>query len=163
MAEGTPLSPELGKTLARYLEIQQEERRLAEEKNRLRDVLAAHMDKMGRSLWFPIVAGQELKVRYNSVPQVLYNEELLRQRLGERYVRILAPDPKKLREHLAEIEPDLEPLLPLIGSPTPDKVRAAVEAGVVAKEEFRGAFEKSLKRILAVSRARREEYGDMPS
>jgi hypothetical protein len=67
-----------------------------------------------------------------------------------------------VREHLAEVEPCLEPVLAIIGSPTPDKVRAAILAGVVAKEEFRGAFEKSLKRLLVVSRARADEFGDIP-
>jgi len=162
MAEATRLSPELEKTLSRYLEIQQEERRLAEEKNRLREVLMAHMDRTGRNFWFPVLAGQELKVRYSSTTQVRYDEELLRQRLAERYVRVLAPDPRKVREHLAEVEPCLEPVLAIIGSPTPDKVRAAILAGVVAKEEFRGAFEKSLKRLLVVSRARADEFGDIP-
>ena len=162
MAQESALTPELGHVLSRYLAIQQEERRLAEEKRSLQDVLMRHMHGMGRDFWYPVVGGQDLKVRYTATPQVRYDEERLRQRLGDRYVHILGPDPRKLRAHLAEIEPLLEPMLPVIGSPTPDKVRSAIASGIVAKEEFQGAFEKSVKRTLIVSRAKPLDTEDIP-
>lgn len=150
------VTPEIERTLSRYLEIQQEEHRLAVEKERLQQALIAHLAGMTGTYWRVVVGGQPVKVRYRREVQVLYDEELLRKRLGERYVRLLKPDLAKLRRHLPEIERHLAPVLTLVGSPSPDRVRAAVSQGLVAQEEFSGAFTKQVKCTIAVMRARDE-------
>ncbi|MBM4034031.1 MAG: hypothetical protein FJ291_19945 [Planctomycetes bacterium] len=149
-----PLTPEIERVLGRYLEIQQEAHRLEEEKDQLRDILAAHLADLRGLFWFPVVAGCPLRVRYSREVRVDYDAALLQKRLGERYVHVLKPDMAKLRKHLAEVEPRLAPVLSLIGSPSADRVRAAISKGLVAKEEFAGAFKKTLKCNIAVMRVR---------
>ena len=159
MAAQPTLTPEVEKTLARYLEIQAEERRLRDEKRELQEALMAHLADLEGDYWNPVLAGETLVVHYTRSVEVDYDEELLRKRLGDRYRRILKPDLKKLKAHLDEVESCLEPVLDTIGSPHPDKVRSAVLGGVVSKEEFRGAFAKSEKRRLAVRRDRERQGG----
>jgi hypothetical protein len=148
---------EIENVLSRYIEIQTQEQALKEEKTLLQERIAAHLEKTGQEVWFPVVGGWKLKVRCRKRVTVEYDEEKLRERLGSRYTAILAPDPRKIRQHLPELIPTLTPLLPLIGSPSPDRVREAVQEGVVKTEEFSGAFRKTIRRFVAVGRVQREE------
>lgn len=158
---GTTLTPEIEKLLGRYLQIQDETRRLDEEKARLKDRLAGHLAGFVEPFWFPVVAGQPLRVRVHHATDFTYNEELLRQRLGERYLQILKPDPAKIRRHLSEVEELLRPALDLVGSPQRDQVRLAVERGAVPKDAFAGAFEKVTRTTIAVMRQRDGEAAPM--
>ena len=163
MSTTPPLPSEVEQALKRYLEIQREERRLADEKNELRRVLWTHLDgiRWDRLFWHPTVAGQSLRVRYQKRTVVEYDEEELRRRLGDRYAHILRADPRKIRQHLAEVEEHLKPVLELIGSPNRDRVRSAILARLVAKEDFAGAFRKTIKRTIAVLRER-PDLPDVP-
>ena len=145
-------SQSVEQALRRYIEVQKQEQQLREEKSQLQSALAEHLERQGVTLWFPEVDGQKLKVRYTRTVVVEYDEEKLRHRLGDRYATLLAPDWRKVRRHLDEVAPALAPFLSLVGSPVPEKVRDAVEHGVVRKEEFDGAFCKSVRRLVAVSR-----------
>ena len=160
MAAQPELTTEIEDTLKRYLAIQAEERRLREEKRSLQEALMAHLAGLEGDYWNPVLAGERLVVHYTRSVEIEYDEELLRKRLGDRYGRILKPDLKKLKAHLAEVESCLEPVLDAVGSPHPDRVRSAILSGLVSKEEFRGAFAKTEKRRLAVGRDReRQERG----
>ena len=144
-------TPELAAVLGRYLEIQQEEKRLAEEKAGLRDILIAGLGTEQAVLWHTVLAGQRVSVRHTSSIHIDYNEQLLLQRLGERYVRILKPDITKVRRNLSVVEPHLQPVLLLVGSPDREKVRDAINGGIARQEEFEGAFKKSLRHVIAVA------------
>ncbi len=146
------LPVEIEKALKRYLEIQAEEQKLKEEKRDLRERIGEHMADLHMKYWYPKIDGQALKVRYNETTAIEYNESLLRDRLGDRYLAILAPDLRKIRANLDKLESLLTPVLRLIGSPSPDKVRVAIENGIVHKESFTGAFKKAVKRFVAVSK-----------
>jgi len=152
MAAQPVLTPEIETTLARYLEIQTEERQLRDEKRELQEALMAHLASLEGDYWNPSLAGQPLIVHFTRSVEVEYDEELLRDRLGDRYTRILRPDLKKLKANLEKVESCLEPVLDIVGSPHPDRVRAAVLSGVLTKEEFAGAFRKTEKRRVAVRR-----------
>jgi hypothetical protein len=147
------LPVEIEKALRRYLEIQAEEQRLKEEKTGLRDMIGEHMVGLEIKSWYPKIDGQALKVRYRETTAIEYNESLLHDRLGDRYPAILAPDLRKMRLHLDELESTFNPVLSLIGSPSPEKVRVAIENGIVNKESFAGAFKKTVKRFVAVGKA----------
>lgn len=159
MSSQPPLTPDVERVLSRYLEIQAEQRRLNEEKGQLREALIAHLRDLRGRYWFPVVGGQKLMVSRQRSVDIDYDEALLQQRLGERYVRILKPDPRKLRRRLDDVAPYLEPVLAEIGSPHPERVRAAIESGVVTKEDFRGAFAKTVRHRVSVRRARDEDDG----
>ena len=140
--------------LARYVEIQEREQILKEEKAALQDRIADHMEQSGQHQWFTRLGARELKVRCSTAVVVEYDEAKLQARLGERYAAILAPDPRKIRQHLNELDSTLAPVLSLIGSPVPEKVRAAVAQGLVKTAEFAGAFTKTTRRLVAVSRVK---------
>jgi DNA repair exonuclease SbcCD ATPase subunit len=144
------LTAEIAETLKEYTQIQQEELRLKERKQALQEKLKTHLRRDDTHVWFPEVSGMRLKVSYRSVTQVEYNEENLRARLGNRYRTLLEPDLKKLRAELLNLGNELEPLLERIGSPSPERVKAAVEAGTVSTDEFRGAFTKTVKEYISV-------------
>ncbi|HEX9910403.1 MAG TPA: hypothetical protein VGA86_05940 [Desulfatiglandales bacterium] len=146
------LPVEIEKALRRYLEIQAEEQKLKEEKSDLRERIGEHLADLQMKYWYPKIDGQAVKVRYRETTAIEYNESLLHDRLGDRYSVILAPDLRKIRLHLDKLESLFSPVLSLIGSPSPDKVRLAIENGIVNKESFTGAFKKTVKRFVAVGR-----------
>jgi hypothetical protein len=145
-------TPELAQVLRRYLQIQAEEQKLKEEKASLQEKLAQHMTANDLKHWFPEVDNLALKIRCQQDVAVEYDEPALKERLGARFRSILAPDWRKIRRHLADLQSTLDPMLETIGSPTPDRVRFAIEQGIVKKEEFAGAFKKTTRRTVAVSR-----------
>ena len=151
------LSDELAATLRRYLAIQSEEQRLREEKAALQDKLASHMAGHRLASWYPELDNQPLKVRFTETTVVDYDEALLKARLGPRFTAVLAPDLKKIRRSLLQIGEVLAPVMDLVGSPSADRVRAAIEQGLVRKEEFAGAFRKTTRRLVAVSKFKSDE------
>lgn len=156
-----PESPvEIEKALRRYLEIQAEEQKLKEEKTDLRERISEHLAHLQMKYWYPKIDGQAVKVRYHESTAIEYNESLLRDRLGDRYLAILTPDLRKIRANLDKLESLFTPVLSLIGSPSPDKVRAAIENGIVNKESFTGAFKKTVKHFVAVGKAWAGHTGD---
>jgi hypothetical protein len=150
MSESVP--EEMLGVLSRYLAIQQEERRLQEEKDALQRQIAAHMGACKIEQWYPEVGGQRLAVRCRRSVRVDYDEEALRARLGDRYRLLLRPDVRKIKRNLEAVEPCLAGVLDLVGSPAPEKVKEAVAAGRVKVEEFAGAFAKTEVVSVAVSR-----------
>jgi len=89
--------------------------------------------------------------------KVEYDEDMLRSRLGDRYESILEPDLRKLKAALPSLGKEMEPLLDQIGSPSPDKVKKAVDSGLVDSSEFKGAFVKSTKEYVSVAAIRPNE------
>ena len=158
-APGVP--SEIEGALKRYLEIQHEEQRLKQEKTDLQEEIGGYMAGLDKKYWYPVIEGQTLKVRYRETSVIEYNEAVLRDRLGERYSAILAPDLRKIRLHLSEIDSLFTPVLSLVGTPEPEKVRWAIETGIVNKGEFTGAFKKTVKRYVAVSKARSGDLADI--
>jgi hypothetical protein len=155
------LPVEIEKALRRYLEIQAEEQQLKQEKHDLREKIGEHMADLQMKYWYPKIDGQALKVRYNETTAIEYNETLLHDRLGDRYLSILAPDQRKIRANLDKLESLFTPVLSLVGSPSPEKVRLAIEKGIVNKESFTGAFKKTVKRFVAVGKTRAGDTSDI--
>jgi ElaB/YqjD/DUF883 family membrane-anchored ribosome-binding protein len=147
----TELAAEIEEALEEYTQLQQEEQALKERKHALQEKLKAHLRSDDKNIWYPEVRGMRLKVSYRSTSNVEYDEETLRARLGDRYTTLLEPDIKKLRAELPSLGNELEPLLDRIGSPSPDKVKAAVENGTVSTDEFTGAFTKTTKEYISVA------------
>lgn len=155
LKEGMPT--EIEDVLSRYGEIQVQEQALKAEKALLQDRIAAYMERTEKAVWFPVVGSQRLKVRYRKTVVVEYDEETLRRRLGPRYESILAPDLRKIRQHLPELQATLVPFMPMIGSPSADRVRDAIQEGAMKAEEFSGAFRKTTRRFVAVGRVQPQD------
>ncbi len=155
LAPGAPsVSPRLAEVLGRYVAIQEEMRALEREKKELRKELEDHLSGVEGEYWFPEIEGIRLRIRHKTETEIEYDEELLRERLGARFESILAPDPKKIRQHLALAAPLLAPVLSVVGSVDRDRVRAAIRQNLVSREEFSRAFTKKRRTRIAVMRVR---------
>jgi len=155
--EKVELTAGIAAVLEEYSKLQQEERDLRDRKHALQEKLKAHLRGDAKKVWYPEVGGTRLKVSFRSVPQVEYDEDMLRSRLGDRYESILEPDLRKLKAALPSLGEELEPLLGRIGSPSPDKVKKAIESGLVDSCDFKGAFAKSTKEYVSVAAIRPNE------
>jgi len=159
--DGPPeLTPELTDILRRYIQNQEAEQRLREEKKQLQDELKQALQHMQGRFWYPTVDGVDLKVVHSRMEQVVYDDDVLHERLGDRFALVARPDLKKMRRHMGQVEPCLAPILNVVGSVDRERVKQAVESGAVRAEEFRGAFRKEAVVRLAVMRQR---PGDVPS
>ena len=147
------LSPEMVSLLNHYLDVQKREQQLREEKSALQNKLAAFMSQHQLGLWFPEMEGQRLKVRYRETVRIEYDEPRLRERLGDRFKLILEPDIKKIRECLPDLMPLLNTVIEKVGAPSPNKVREAIEKGLIQKDEFSGTFKKNVTHLVAVMKA----------
>ncbi len=148
-----PVPDDLLAILRRLNEVDQILEQAKEERvflrERIVELMAANQQRERRM----DVDGQPMMLRVQVRRKVRYDEEVLRERLGDRYRQILAPDARKVRKHAAELGPALDEHLELIGSPTPERVQSAIEGGLVSADEFRGAFKKDTTRVLNVRRA----------
>lgn len=140
---------ELQEFIRRYREIQRENRRLKEEKKELQAKIAEYFGKQNGTEAIDL-GDERVKVRCRRKMRVEYDEDVLRKRLRERYRSILSPDIKKIKSALPSLRSFMEPVLDEIGSPDPEKVKHAVQSGLVEKEEFAGAFRKEVKNQVAV-------------
>ncbi|RPJ87274.1 MAG: hypothetical protein EHM18_01985 [Acidobacteria bacterium] len=153
------LTHEIEAVLRRYIEIQAEERRLEEEKRGLQVRLFQHLkDSPGRE-WHVTVDDRRIKVTHAETTRITYDEKLLAERLGDRYLDILTVDPKKLREREQMVQSYLRPILVQIGTPDREKIRRAIETGICSTDDFRGAFVKTGKPLIAVSVSGGEQAG----
>jgi hypothetical protein len=158
MTATTPeMTPEIEEALKRYIDIQAEQTRLQEEKARLQERLKSFLAPTGGTQWQVALADERLKVIYREKTDVEYDEDVLRERLGDRYRMILSPDVRKIKAALGGLKGALEPYLPQIGSPDSSKVRDAVQSGLVTTDEFHGAFVKRRRQTVAVTRLRERE------
>jgi hypothetical protein len=150
-------TPEIETALKRYVEIQATEKELKEEKQALQKAIADYMIRAQVDQWYPSISGEALKISRSTRVKVEYDEGLLKERLGQRFVKLLVPDAKKMAQYKAEVHELLEPMMDSIGRIDREQVRSAVEQGVIRKEEFAGAFKKTERPSVTVSRDRRNE------
>lgn len=149
-AADTPMPSEIADALRRYMQLQREILRLEEEKAHLRDCLAVALGDQFPAVWRPVLDAQSLLIHHGTRTMVRYEEPLLRERLGDRYVEILEIDATKIRKNRDAVRPLLRPILDRVGTPQANRVEAAIRAGTVSAAEFRGAFSKTYAHSLSV-------------
>jgi hypothetical protein len=152
MGEDLDPGTELDQLLARLEQLDEQLDLLQLDKKQLRDRIAELMRQQGRDRLKVEGLDRTTTLRLTRRTTVKYDEELLRERLGERYGAILEPDMKRVRKHLPEIEHLFEPVLDLVGAPSREKVEETVLAGTLAAGDFAGAFEKTTTDVLYVRR-----------
>lgn len=91
------------------------------------------------------------RIRLVKQSDIRYNDEMLKERLGDRYEALLKPDLDKIAAHLDAISPCFDNILEYVGSVSPEKVREAIEDGIVEKEEFDGAFSKTTRQRVDIT------------
>ncbi len=152
---------DLNQLLAQYYDIVQQLRQLEEQKAELRKEITAAVSVQGGSAALTI-DGTTVSATVRRSIRVEYDEAGLRARLGERFQRIVAPDPKKVNKHLDELHSALTPYLDTIGSVSRDLVAEEIEAGNLSKDDFAGLFTKEQKDMLVVKMIDNRS-GDQPN
>ena len=138
------------KAIRRYQQIQQEIARLEEERECLRDMLVKDLEGKFPSKWHSTIDGKPILVVHEYKTSVRYDEPLLRERLGTRYMDILEIDGTKIRKNREIVRPLLASVLDKIGTPAASRVEEAVKSGVVAVADFQGAFRKVVTPYLSI-------------
>ena len=140
---------EVRELLNRYVSIQRKMVELEAEKRQLRVKMEGVFPE-GSSLTDCDLG--HCKVSRREICEIEYNEELLRERLGEeKYRSILSVDWKRVRANFEKLEPFMTSVIDLVGAPSADKVKAGIESGALDRAAFSGAFIKRKKVQFAVS------------
>ena len=138
----TTMPAETAKAIRRYMEIQREMARLEQEKDELRNLIVKDLDGQVPPSWRPTLDAKPLVIMHGYRTTVKYDEDILRERLGDRYHAILELDGTKIRKNRELVRPLLESVLDQIGTPQAARVESAIRSGSVTADEFRGAFKK---------------------
>jgi hypothetical protein len=136
--------------LARYVELRDQIAKLEEERKLLSERLALAMRAEGVDERAVSVEGRDVTVKRLEFVTVTYDEERLRERLGDRYAETLAIDVKKLRSKEQRVREWLGAHLGEVSSPERRRVRRLVESGQASAAEFKGAFVRKVKHAVAV-------------
>lgn len=146
---GKESKAEVRELLNRYVSIQRKIAELETEKKQLREKMEALFPE-GSSLTDCDLG--HCKVSRREICEIEYNEELLRERLGEeKYRSILSVDWMRVRANFEKLEPFMTSVIDLVGVPSADKVKAGIESGALERAAFSGAFIKRKKVQFAVS------------
>lgn len=146
----TGMPAETAASIRRYMEIQREMARLEKEKEQIRDALVKELSGNVPAVWHPMVDGRPLAVTHGHRTMVRYDEQILRERLGEKYAEILEIDGTKIRKNRELVRPLLASVLDRIGTPSAARVETAIKSGALTTEVFRGAFQKTVTPFLSV-------------
>ena len=136
--------------IRRYMQIQREIAQLENEKEQLRNMLAKELEGKVPTRWHSTIDGKPILVVHELKTDVRYDEKLLRERLGAKYTEILEIDGAKIRKNRELVRPLLASVLDTIGTPAPSRVKAAVRSGLLAVEDFKGAFKKSVTPYISI-------------
>jgi len=110
------------------------------------------MNDQNITFWAPEVDGEKLAITSVNKIKIDYDEALLQERLGEKYRKILAPDLIKIGKNLETLTRLFDPVIEQIGSPTPEKVKWAVESGFIERTVFNGTYDRSTQLSVRVGR-----------
>ncbi len=151
MSDTLPLTPGIETLLKQYLLCCSHLEKKEEERMSTEQALTEQLGNRSRGVWEIEAGGKKVRVEVRKQTQIEYDEDTLRKRLEDRYEAILKPDLEKIAPVLDQIEACFDHILGVIGSPSPDKVREAIEEGLVTREEFDGAFRKTTRAKISIT------------
>jgi hypothetical protein len=137
-------------SVARLMELKELEAQIAQEQAEVRAELAAFLESRAVKGWSGQIMGRPVRVTRQERTQITYDEDLLRQRLGERYRLVIGLDRKRLAQREEEVLRWLGDHAPEVCTVDREKVRAALEKGECSSDEFRGAFERKVTYTVAL-------------
>ena len=146
----TAMPAETAAAIRRYIEIQREMARLEQEKEDLRNLIAKELDGQVPASWRSTLDAKPLVIMHGFRTTVKYDEDILRERLGDRYREILEIDGTKIRKNRELVRPLLESILDQVGTPQAARVESAIRSGSVTADEFRGAFKKTTTPFVSI-------------
>jgi len=139
--------------LKQYRNVDQEIDRMEYEKRNLRTQIQQFLENRELSSFSIPVNNEQIILELKQNVSIKYDENLLRERLGEKYREILEIDLVKLRTAIGGLlEHELEQHIETIGSPSRTKIEKLIVEGKLEKGDFKGAFHKTLKSTLYVKR-----------
>ena len=131
---------------------------MEKERESLRDLLVKELEGKVPAKWHSSVDGKPILVVHEYKTSVRYDEQLLKDRLGAKYIDILEIDGTKIRKNRELVRPLLVPVLDKIGTPASSRVENAVRSGSIAVSDFQGAFRKIVTPYISI-RADRHSSG----
>lgn len=140
---------ELEKVEGEILALENERRKIREE---IGNLILEH----GRRVYLLKTDKILYVLKYKKLEKINYHENLLKDRLQDRFKTILVPDPNKLRKNMDKAIKLLDPILEEIGKVSKERVKEQVKLGHIQLDEFKGAFTKEVKNVLYVSQGKKE-------
>jgi hypothetical protein len=131
------MSPVMRETVKRYLEIQKQERKIKKEKRELQQRLAVMCKSSKQRLWPVEIGGRVVVVTYWYSQSVECEEEVLKERLGERYLHICQVVPALVNKYQEAAGPLLAPIADYVCRPHPNAIMKAIADGHVTRTELR--------------------------
>ena len=144
--------PTLPDLIAELDALEEQLEQLGERKAELRTAIADTMAASGLDNYQTAIGDRPIRVRITRQTKVDYDEDLLRERLGDRYTLLLEPDPTRIRKNMDVVEPLRDPVLDVVGAPSRERVEQLVRDGTIQAGEFSGAFSKEVRTTLYVRR-----------
>ena len=154
MTDTTPTPVDISGLVQQLDEVEGHLKQLNEHKKELREQLTDALKQAGLKEHATPMGDHTIRLKLRQSVKVCYDEELLKERLGERYSLLLEPDARRMRKHMDVIAPLLDPVLDLVGTPSRDLVAAHVKEGTFSIDDFAGAFDKEKKATLYVQRVK---------
>lgn len=136
--------------IRRYAQIQQEIAALEQERERLRESLVNGLEGKVPPRWHSEIDGKPILVAHRRKTTVRYDERLLRDRLGDKYVEILEIDGTKIRKNRELLRPLPAPVIDCVGTPAAARVEAAIRSGALPMEVFKGTFKKTYSPYISI-------------
>ena len=134
----------------RLREIEEQLTALNREKSELREQLKLYLKGQNLTKAQCRLAHETVYLTLSSRVSVKYNEVRLKSNLGSKYPMVLAPDLKKMKEHMKLLQPALSPFIEQIGTPSRELVEEKILSGELMVDDFKGTFEKSISEVLVV-------------
>ena len=140
---------QLTQLLQQYRELAAQLAQLETHKRQLRDTIQTLIQQEGKPVSV-ILGDVRIRARVKTSVKVTYDEEGLRRRLGDRCRMVLEPDVTKMRDHMKDIRPLLDPVIDKIGSVSRELVQHAIESGTLRSEDFAGLFDEEIRETLYI-------------
>ena len=146
----SPMPVETANAIRRYMRIQREMAQLEREKEQIRNSLVMELGDKVPTIWRLILDGKPLVIVHSHRTTVRYDEETLRDRLGDRYPEILELDGTKIRKNRDLVRPYLAAVLDQVGTPSAARVESAIRSGAVSPDVFRDAYQKTVTPFISI-------------
>ncbi|MGE5653689.1 MAG: hypothetical protein ACM3ZQ_05395 [Bacillota bacterium] len=143
---------ELDELIEEILFIRSQMAEMEEEEKNLRQQVSELMKQRDMAQAQVETTHGKVKVRRNQQVKITYDDELLRQRLGnERFRALSTVDRNKLKQHWEQLPAWLGEHFFDIATLDRHKVKEAVEGGRIEGGIFAGAFKKETQEIVSIS------------
>ena len=143
--------------LQKYLEIQNQEKHLAQQKALLREKIESYLKEVKRDQIMVSMSDFDVRISRKEKVVVKYDEDILRERLQDDYQKVLALDIQRVKKRRRELENILQEKIEEFASPDREKIRNLIEDRDLDSRQFQGAFTKEIKSTIYVTRKKKYE------